>query len=63
MSGDPTFVQITSLRKAAHREPLRPGRYAIINGTRVQITSMTTSKPGKHGAAKTMVSAIDPNTG
>ena len=42
VSGDPTFLHIPSLRKATHR-PSRPGRYAKINETRDQITSMTKS--------------------
>lgn len=37
---------------------LRVGRYVIVDGKPCRISSLTKSKPGKHGAAKVRVMAV-----
>ena len=37
---------------------LKPGRYCVIDGEPCKVLSMTTSVPGKHGAAKARLEAI-----
>ena len=42
---------------------LKEGRYVIIEDNPCKITSITTSKPGKHGSAKASIEGIDIFTG
>lgn len=37
---------------------LKPGSYVVIDGEPCRVTSMTKSKPGKHGATKARVEAV-----
>lgn len=37
---------------------LKPGRYVIIEDEACKILNITTSKPGKHGAAKAKIEAV-----
>ena len=36
----------------------KPGNYIIVDGEACKVTSMTKSKPGKHGAAKVRLEAV-----
>ena len=36
----------------------KPGSYIVIDGEACKVTSMTKSKPGKHGAAKVRLEAV-----
>ena len=42
----------TTMRKS------KPGNYIIVDGEACKVTSMTKSKPGKHGAAKVRLEAV-----
>jgi len=42
----------TTMRKS------KPGNYIVIDGEACKVTSMTKSKPGKHGAAKVRLEAM-----
>lgn len=44
--------------KFAQASLLKKGSYAIIDGAPCRVTSVTTSKPGKHGSAKARIEGI-----
>ena len=37
---------------------LKPGKYCVIDGEPCRVTSLTKSKPGKHGGAKARLDAV-----
>jgi translation initiation factor 5A len=45
-------------KKVVEVKTLKVGKYVILDGEASKITSLTTSSPGKHGAAKARLEAI-----
>ncbi|MDP3066056.1 MAG: translation initiation factor IF-5A [Methanobacteriaceae archaeon] len=45
-------------KKVVEVKTLKVGKYAIFDGEASKITSMQTSSPGKHGAAKARIEAV-----
>jgi translation initiation factor 5A len=45
------------MKEQVELRTLKPGRYVIIDDEPCKIQSITTSKPGKHGAAKAKIDA------
>jgi len=46
------------MKELAEVRTLKEGRYVVLDEEPCTITSMTTSKPGKHGAAKARIEGI-----
>jgi translation initiation factor 5A len=51
-------AQASFMKEQAEVRQLRPGRYVIIDDEPCKITSISTSKPGKHGAAKARIEGV-----
>ena len=45
--------------KVVEIKTLKVGKYIVLGGEASKITSLTTSSPGKHGAAKARLEAVD----
>ena len=46
-------------KKFVRATQIRPGNYILIDGAVCQVRDLETSKPGKHGASKARITAID----
>lgn len=44
--------------KVAEVKTLKKGKYLVLGGEASKVTSMSTSSPGKHGAAKARIEAV-----
>ena len=44
--------------KVAEIKTLKQGKYLVLGGEASKITSISTSSPGKHGAAKARIEAV-----
>ncbi len=44
--------------KVAEVKTLKPGKYLVLDGEPSKVISMSTSSPGKHGAAKARIEAV-----
>ncbi len=44
--------------KVAEVKTLKPGKYLVLDGEASKVISMSTSSPGKHGAAKARIEAV-----
>jgi translation initiation factor 5A len=51
------------MKKIGVVKDLKKGKYVIIDGIPCRVVNITTSKPGKHGAAKARVDAVGVFTG
>jgi translation initiation factor 5A len=45
-------------KKVVEVKTLKVGKYVILDGEASKVTSMSTSSPGKHGAAKARIEAV-----
>ena len=50
-------------KKFTNAGSLKPGSFVLIDGTVCQVKGVEKSKPGKHGSAKTRITAFDVFTG